>query len=398
VQLEGVVGVGARQLGPPHRPDGEEEPADRASGPPGRDQPARGRIGDRRDAERERTPDPAPDQLPDSLAPAASTPNVPENANRATQSRRAPVARGAARVIIEGPASRISGTSFRSTVPKTLRGPGRRVLSCELKIPDATISPGEAAGVARSARGHSSSPRAWRRTRAPRRRCAGTPRTRSRRPGGVGPQWRDDRDPVRIVAAVVQGVPDDPDPGALVQLKAGVKVECAIVVLDDQPRMCGRAEPLVGRREALQPGLHASRGAAHVDDDDRLGVEADRVEDAGLQIDVGDGRRAVRRRAPSSARCTGPDGTRGVCRSPGPARRSARAPTSRMRTGMRMSLRSRYPKIASTSSSERDRWGWDCHRRVSWDGRPPSPSTLTAKPSRLTRPPGPKSLTLRHDS
>jgi hypothetical protein len=68
VQLEGVVGVGARQLGPPHRPDGEEEPADRASGPPGRDQPARGRIGDRRDAERERTPDPAPDRLADVLA------------------------------------------------------------------------------------------------------------------------------------------------------------------------------------------------------------------------------------------------------------------------------------------------------------------------------------------
>jgi hypothetical protein len=53
----------------------------------------------------------------------------------------------------------------------------------------------------------------------------------------------------------------------------------------------GRAEPFVARQESLQPGLHASRGAADVDDDDRLGAEIHRVEDAGLQLEVCDRRR-----------------------------------------------------------------------------------------------------------
>jgi hypothetical protein len=40
------------------------------------------------------------------------------------------------------------------------------------------------------------------------------------------------------VAAVVEGVPDDPDAGALVQPQDGGQVERAIVVLDDQARLC----------------------------------------------------------------------------------------------------------------------------------------------------------------
>src|SRR5918998_1307531 len=39
-------------------------------------------------------------------------------------------------------------------------------------------------------------------------------------------------------------------------------------------------------------------------------------------------------------------------------------------------MRSRY-------CNETRRWGPDCHRRVSCDGRPPPPSSLTANPTRL---------------
>src|SRR5919107_377740 len=49
---------------------------------------------------------------------------------------------------------------------------------------------------------------------------------------------------------------------------------------------------------------------------------------------------------------------------------------------MRTSNASRRSRMASSRSSETDRCGPDCQRRVSWDGRPPSPRTLTANPSR----------------
>src|ERR687889_1176341 len=40
--------------------------------------------------------------------------------------------------------------------------------------------------------------------------------------------------------------------------------------------------------------------------------------------------------------------------------------------------------MASRRSSETDRWGPDCQRRVSCEGRPPAPRTFTAKPRRIS--------------
>src|SRR5581483_4098056 len=54
---------------------------------------------------------------------------------------------------------------------------------------------------------------------------------------------------------------------------------------------------------------------------------------------------------------------------------------------MRTSRCCRRSKIASSFSRELERCGRDCHRRVSCEGRPPSPSTLTAKPRRCTAAP-----------
>src|SRR3954447_10329024 len=47
-----------------------------------------------------------------------------------------------------------------------------------------------------------------------------------------------------------------------------------------------------------------------------------------------------------------------------------------------MSWRARYSRIARSASSECRRCGPDCQRRASWLRSPPSPRTLTAKPSR----------------
>ena len=64
------------------------------------------------------------------------------------------------------------------------------------------------------------------------------------------------------------------------------------------------------------------------------------------------------------------------------ASRTAPGPTSSGTSGSRGDRR--YSRIAVRRSSECRRCGPDCQRRASWLGSPPSPSTLTAKPSRTS--------------
>src|SRR5690242_4588264 len=49
-----------------------------------------------------------------------------------------------------------------------------------------------------------------------------------------------------------------------------------------------------------------------------------------------------------------------------------------------MPFAARWSRTASRWSSDTERCGSDCRRRVSWEGSPPSPRTLTAKPRRIS--------------
>ena len=205
----------------------------------------------------------------------------------------------------------------------------------------------------------------------------------------------------RVVAAVMQGVPDDAQPGPLGEREHVGDPEVRSSFSITRRARARSDEQLEAGEEAVQRRV-ARRRRPDVQHDDRLGAEAHRVEQRGLHLQLGDRRRAHVRslgvehrvlagmsREPDIALARQrADLRQAPSRTPRPGRgtaaardgwRRARARSPSGTSGCRARRGSRGSPAATPAMA---RCGPDCQRRVSCEGRPPSPSTFTAKPRR----------------
>jgi hypothetical protein len=93
--------------------------------------------------------------------------------------------------------------------------------------------------------------------------------------------------PVRVVAVVVERVPDHAQAGALRQRHHVADSERAVVVLDHEPPPGRLAQHLEAGEEPRARRLYPSRGAADVQHHDRLWTQLHRVEQRGLHLQLG---------------------------------------------------------------------------------------------------------------
>ena len=96
-------------------------------------------------------------------------------------------------------------------------------------------------------------------------------------------------DPVRVVAVVVQDVPDHRPADTPGQPQGVAERERPVVVLDHDARAGRVGEQPEAGLEAVQPRVEPAGGAADVEDHDRLGSEPHPVHDLGLDLELLDG-------------------------------------------------------------------------------------------------------------